>query len=706
LRSLLASDKSIPTQNINVTVAGGVATLRGSVPSLFARDRALELAQSMRGIERVENLLAVAGPARGDDAILRDVNAALAGDPVAGPLRIGVAVNGGEVTLTGNVDRWQTQEHVTSLVKGIPGVRGITSRLAFSTTSQPDDQIVAEVQRRLSEDKSIDPGLVQVGVKNGTVTLNGTVSSTFERNRAITDAWVEGVTGVSADDLRVDVASRGEMTRPAQAQQVSDQDIRGALSNAFAFSPRLLSFNPEIQVRNGVVTLSGEVDSPQAKQQAQETATGIYGVRSVNNQLVVRNGGAAADTGNTPSQVTKFREAINRDPQLKTFQLSSSVADDGFYVYGIVDTEAKKARAEKLAASIPGVDNVVSKIRVSENWQVTDSGMRPSDDQIKQATMTALAWSPYIDPGAISVTVRNGIVTLDGSVNSWRDSNMAVRAARLSGATEVQNNLRVGVTADEEARQVAAGTATGAGGTATGQNVAAGAAGTVPGAAGAPMRGAGGAAATAVRVPTSGIDVAYDNGLGVAVVPGSAFGTGVNNNQTNGTGLGQGTTSTQPENVPINGMTTPNGTNATGVTGVPGAAGSDPNVAAVPGSAGLTAPGADQVSQKSSSVPGLNPNTPATVPTTTTPVPPQTVPAPGTPANMNNASTNNTAAIAGTNNIPSAGTTASTGVTTTPTPGAATGAGAAGAGRGASGGGGAAGGGGGAAGGGGGGGGK
>ncbi|MDX9973364.1 MAG: BON domain-containing protein [FCB group bacterium] len=681
LRALLASDNAIPAENINVSVAGGVATLRGSVPSLFVRDRAIELAQSMRGIERVDNLLAVAGPARGDEAILGDVTAALAREPAIAAMNIGVGVQDGTVTLSGTVDRWQTQQHVSELVKGIPGVQAINSRISFTTTNQPDDQILAEVQRRFMEDDAINPGTVRVSVQDGAVRLSGTVGSVFERNRAITDAWVEGVNVVSADALRVDVAARGEMIRPAESQMPTDQEIRGALSNALAYSDTLISFNPEIRVANGVVTLDGVVNSEEARREAETIAAAVPGVQSVQNLLEVRgvNGAGTApgtttatvmnpgdtsvstedrvdtgamtaempDDGTLPPLVAQFRDLVNEDPELQSYQLSSTVSDDGFRLYGIVDSKAKKDRAERLAASLPGVDKVISKIRVSENWQVTNQGLRPSDAEILQAIQQALAWNPYIDLSALTIRVNKGVVTLDGSVENWRDSSMASRAAILSGAVDVRNNLSVGTTASEEARQIAIEEAQAGEAAPMRQNQTVA---VVPGTAAGARAGA---EAQGLNAPAGGVPMTYtDDGFGnvdVVAVPGGGgvlvpgvVGGGVEP----GTGLNRDISQVAPRNVPVDdGTTTTNPTaEAPGASGVPGAGGTDPDVAAVPGSAGLTAPGADQVTDRTR--PAGTP-APAPAPGQTNPVPAPTTPAPAPSTNSGGGGTSGGAGSGG-----------------------------------------------------------
>lgn len=594
LRALLAEDPTIPAEDISVDIAGGVATLRGTVPSLYIRDRVEEAAKTLRGVETVRNLIAVAGPARADEVILRDVNAAIAGDPVLGPLRLGVAVNEGAVVLSGTVDSWQTQEYASTVVKAIPGVRAVNSRITFSTPSRSDAQIAADVEQRLGRDAWLEPGAVQVQVEGGNVVLSGTVGSAFERNRALTDAWAPGVRSVNADGLQVELGMRDRAQRTAVAEEApSDQELRGAVSNAFAFSERLLSFDPEIRVRDGIVTLDGVVDTPEARGEAERVALSVPGIRGVENNLDVRPSGTAEAAEVVPNTVQQFLDAADRDRVLSKFQVSATDQEDGFYIFGIVDSEEKKEHAAQLAESIPGVERVINRVRVSQDWQVTERGMTQSDEELQREIERTLALSPTIESGSVTVTVQGGVATLTGTVDNWRDREAVVRAAMATGVTNVKDNLEVMLTANEEAQQqqaAAAAAGTQASGVVmTTPGVAqtgypAGTPGAVaqPGAAGVPAA----PGAAGVMTPSGVAIVDGTDGIGL-VVPGGVAGAGVGQQDIDADGIVDSRRVVGRQNVPATESPTP------GAAGVPGAGGSDPNVSAAPGAGGLTAPGID-----------------------------------------------------------------------------------------------------------------
>src|SRR5690606_9869192 len=128
--------------------------------------------------------------------------------------------------------------------------------------------------------------------------------------------------------------------------------------------------------------------------------------------------------------VKAVRDAIEADERLSQAQISVTRNDEGVILFGIVDSEDAKSHAETVVASVNGVDRVVNNIPVGTRWEVSRDGIRPNDEQILRDIKTSLNWSPFTDPEAITVTVTAGAVPLDGTVDTWRASLVANRAAR------------------------------------------------------------------------------------------------------------------------------------------------------------------------------------------------------------------------------------------------------------------------------------
>lgn len=118
----------------------------------------------------------------------------------------------------------------------------------------------------------------------------------------------------------------------------------------------------------GVITLKGEVKSPEAKQQAEEIAKASAQGEIVANELEVRPEGMEGQMGEMQENKddaieSNFKAAIaqhNWDNQHIRFDAKEGVLT----LNGDVDTAAQRTQIEKVAADIPGVKQVVNKLEV------------------------------------------------------------------------------------------------------------------------------------------------------------------------------------------------------------------------------------------------------------------------------------------------------------------------------------------------------
>ncbi|RYF87529.1 MAG: BON domain-containing protein [Chitinophagaceae bacterium] len=69
-----------------------------------------------------------------------------------------------------------------------------------------------------------------------------------------------------------------------------------------------------------------------------------------------------------------------------------------------------------------------------------------NDSEIQQAVMTELKWQPFLTASAIGVAVKNGIVTLSGTVDNYSQKLAAERAAKkVVGVKAIAEDIQIGV---------------------------------------------------------------------------------------------------------------------------------------------------------------------------------------------------------------------------------------------------------------------
>lgn len=148
-----------------------------------------------------------------------------------------------------------------------------------------DGVLTAKVKAALIDDPVTKARQINVETYRGVVQLGGFVGSTEEKARAT--AVAQSVSGVkevrNALEVRQQVAERGA------GDVVDDAILATKVKAALAGHPVIKARQINIETRDGVIQLTGFVDSEQEKREAEETARQVNGVRSVENDLEVKH---------------------------------------------------------------------------------------------------------------------------------------------------------------------------------------------------------------------------------------------------------------------------------------------------------------------------------------------------------------------------------------------------------------------------------
>jgi osmotically-inducible protein OsmY len=120
-------------------------------------------------------------------------------------------------------------------------------------------------------------------------------------------------------------------------------------------------FETEVDTKGGVVTLTGMVDTSEAKAAADEVAKKIDGVTSVNNQLQVVPEAKRTEVSATDDKIEDgISRALDNDPKLKDLSLAVDSNAGVVSLDGTVDTSEQLLYAAQTIRKIPGVKSVVT----------------------------------------------------------------------------------------------------------------------------------------------------------------------------------------------------------------------------------------------------------------------------------------------------------------------------------------------------------
>jgi hyperosmotically inducible protein len=158
-----------------------------------------------------------------------------------------------------------------------------STRTQKSAGEQVDDTVTtAAVKSALIADPTTKAHQIDVETFKGTVQLNGFVDSAASKERATEVARKQK--GVTAVRNNLTVKTDGSST----SEVYDDSAITAKVKSALAGDPRTKAHQVNVEVRDGVVQLSGFVDNSEAKSTAEELARAVDHVKSVDNEIDVK----------------------------------------------------------------------------------------------------------------------------------------------------------------------------------------------------------------------------------------------------------------------------------------------------------------------------------------------------------------------------------------------------------------------------------
>ena len=187
----LAWEPAIKATRIGVEVKDGVVTLAGEVATYSEKWYAERAAQRVSGVKAlaIEMKVTLAGSARRTDAdIGQSARNVLDWTTSVDSDAVKVQVEGGWITLSGEVD-WQYQKQAaTDAVRALMGVTGVSDQIGIK--HKPMASIVkADIDAAIKRSAAVDSSEIFVDVRGTDVTLTGQVHSWSERDLATDSAW-------------------------------------------------------------------------------------------------------------------------------------------------------------------------------------------------------------------------------------------------------------------------------------------------------------------------------------------------------------------------------------------------------------------------------------------------------------------------------------------------------------------------------------
>ena len=213
----------------------------------------------------------------------------------------------------------------------------------------------------------------------------------------------------------------------------TDNDLKRDVEQELAWDPGIDATDIAVNVKNGVVTLTGYTRSYIEKMQAERDAKRVSGVIAVANDIEVRL--PAIDQRPDPEIARDAVATLKTDLPFSHQNIKATVNNGWITLDGEVEWNYQRERAESAVRRVKGVKGVTNRITLKPSVAASE---------IQRKIEEALRRSAEIDAHNITVEANGSQVTLRGTVRSWAERQEAERAAYAApGVTRVENRITV-----------------------------------------------------------------------------------------------------------------------------------------------------------------------------------------------------------------------------------------------------------------------
>ncbi len=213
-----------------------------------------------------------------------------------------------------------------------------------------DAQIKADVTAELKWEAEVDETKIGVAISNGAVTLTGHVP-TFRQKMAAKQA-TKRVAGVLAVVDHMDVLLE-------HFHRMTDEGLAERIANVLKWNVSVPDPGIKAEVKNGIVTLSGEVEWQYQRANIIKNVEHVSGVVNVSNLINVKPRAHTADIQH------RIKDALKRHADLEATKVAIAVNNGTVTLTGSVESFDEMDRVESAVWAAPGVTKVVDNLRIT-----------------------------------------------------------------------------------------------------------------------------------------------------------------------------------------------------------------------------------------------------------------------------------------------------------------------------------------------------
>lgn len=213
----------------------------------------------------------------------------------------------------------------------------------------------------------------------------------------------------------------------------SNEDLQRDVQNAIKWEPLLNAAEIGVTAIDGVVTLTGTVDSYAKKLEAEDAAKKVAGVKALVEKIEIKF--SSTWKKDDTEMASEILNALKWNWEIPSEDIQVKVENGWVRLEGVVQWNYQREAAQKAVKNLVGILGVTNDIKIN---------IATKDNLEKKDIQEALLRNGVINEQNIDVKVIGNKVTLNGTVDSWYQRDEAGRIAwKASDVWAVENELVV-----------------------------------------------------------------------------------------------------------------------------------------------------------------------------------------------------------------------------------------------------------------------
>jgi hyperosmotically inducible periplasmic protein len=201
--------------------------------------------------------------------------------------KVSASSSDGVVTLTGKVQERDQKALAEDTVSNLPGVVSVIDKIKVESepSEHSDAWIALKIRGELLVHANVSATATKVDVSNGVVLLTGTVDNSAQKD--LTETYAKSIDGVRS--ITNDLVVKDNFNESTTGEKMDDASITSQVKYELLTHRSTSAVKTKVTTTDGVVMISGDASSDAEKDLVTKFASTIRGVKSVENDMVVRS---------------------------------------------------------------------------------------------------------------------------------------------------------------------------------------------------------------------------------------------------------------------------------------------------------------------------------------------------------------------------------------------------------------------------------